>query len=345
MVGLSTLAALGVIMLTVLLLPFFVRRIEENLEPFLFVGGVGAALVSGVLDRHLIAESLYEPVKITAAVLAAGAVFKLTRRRIRSGIRAVVDRLHFGLFMFLVVVLLGLLSSVITAIIASLVLVEIIAGLRMDRKHEVFYVVVACFSIGLGAALSRIGEPLTTILLAKLKTLPDVNDLYPLRLLGWYVIPGVFALGLVAAVCKGRPDPDSLDAPDDGEGWRQVALRSIKVYIFVMALVFLGAGFKPVIDAYLVSVPAPALFWINMISAILDNATLTAAEVSPAMNREQIRDVVMGLCVSGGMLIPGNIPNIVSASKLRIKSGEWARVGVPLGLILMVVYFVILLLT
>jgi predicted cation transporter len=42
------------------------------------------------------------------------------------------------------------------------------------------------------------------------------------------------------------------------------------------------------------------------------------------------------------MLIPGNIPNIISASKLRISSRSWAKVGVPLGLALMVAYYLIL---
>jgi len=51
----------------------------------------------------------------------------------------------------------------------------------------------------------------------------------------------------------------------------------------------------------------------------------------------------MGLCISGGMLIPGNIPNIISANKLGITSREWAKFGVPIGLILMVLYFLILL--
>jgi len=36
------------------------------------------------------------------------------------------------------------------------------------------------------------------------------------------------------------------------------------------------------------------------------------------------------------MLIPGNIPNIIAAHALHITSTEWARLGVPLGLILMV---------
>ena len=48
----------------------------------------------------------------------------------------------------------------------------------------------------------------------------------------------------------------------------------------------------------------------------------------------------MGLLIAGGMLIPGNIPNIISAGKLGISSKEWAKLGVPLGLVLMAIYFV-----
>jgi len=55
-----------------------------------------------------------------------------------------------------------------------------------------------------------------------------------------------------------------------------------------------------------------------------------------------VRAVLMGLLISGGMLIPGNIPNIISANKLGIRSRTWARWGVPLGLALLVLYFVIL---
>jgi predicted cation transporter len=49
---------------------------------------------------------------------------------------------------------------------------------------------------------------------------------------------------------------------------------------------------------------------------------------------------LMGLLIAGGMLVPGNIPNIISANKLGITSKEWARLGIPLGLVLMLVYFV-----
>jgi predicted cation transporter len=50
----------------------------------------------------------------------------------------------------------------------------------------------------------------------------------------------------------------------------------------------------------------------------------------------------MGLLIAGGMLIPGNIPNIICAKKLSIKSREWARFGVPLGLAMMAGFFIIL---
>ncbi|TSA55447.1 MAG: DUF1646 domain-containing protein, partial [Dehalococcoidia bacterium] len=52
---------------------------------------------------------------------------------------------------------------------------------------------------------------------------------------------------------------------------------------------------------------------------------------------------IIALLISGGILIPGNIPNIVAAGRLRISSREWAIIGVPLGLSLMVLYFVALL--
>jgi len=45
-----------------------------------------------------------------------------------------------------------------------------------------------------------------------------------------------------------------------------------------------------------------------MISAILDNATLTAAEIDPSMSQRQINAALYGLLISGGMLIPAISP-------------------------------------
>jgi predicted cation transporter len=97
--------------------------------------------------------------------------------------------------MFLVVVVLGLLSSVITAIIAALILVEIVSAMKLHRKTEVRIVIIACFAIGLGAVLTPLGEPLATIAIAKLKGPPHNADFFfLLRMLAVWIIPPVFAL-------------------------------------------------------------------------------------------------------------------------------------------------------
>ncbi len=100
-------------------------------------------------------------------------------------------------------------------------------------------------------------------------------------------------------------------------------------------------GFAPLF--FVLVVGLGLLSWINIVSAVLDNATVTAAEITPRMSEQTLRTVLLGLLIVGGMLIPGNIPNIICANKLSIKSSEWARGGGPLGLVLMIGVFAILL--
>ena len=76
---------------------------------------------------------------------------------------------------------------------------------------------------------------------------------------------------------------------------------------------------------------------------MLDNATLTAIEINAQMVLPKIVAVVMGLLIAGGMLVPGNIPNIVAAGRLKISMNEWAKFGIPIGIVMLVVFFVILL--
>ncbi|MBP2020123.1 putative cation transporter [Symbiobacterium terraclitae] len=331
------------ILLLVLTLPFLFKAVEHQLEIFLFVMGVAAALISGVMDQHLIVKALEEPIMISGAVLIAGILFKLLQTRLQAGIQATLRVVPFKVFAFLVMAVLGLASSVITAIIASLVLVEVVSALKLDRKTEVNFVILSCYAIGIGAALTPLGEPLATIAISKM----GGDFWYLVRTIGIYVIPTVIGLGIFAGFfLKGRPGAAAAEAgpaaeATAGESYKDVVVRALKIYLFVMALTFLGEGFKPLIDTYVLGLPSQALYWINMISAVLDNATLTAAELSPAMSLTQVKAVLMGLLISGGMLVPGNIPNIVSASKLKIGSKEWARTSVPIGLVPMVVFFFI----
>ncbi len=360
---------LGVIFLIVLLGPFLIKKIEHNLEVFLFSMGVLAVTVNSLFLKvsseagasaegslplwnfHLVEKALVDPIEISLAVLVAGLIFHYGRGHIRILMEKILARIPLKIVVFAVIVLLGLLSSVITAIIAALLLVEIVSALRLDRKTMVNLTIIACFAIGLGAALTPIGEPLSTIVI---KTKMNESFFYLVDLLGIYIIPGVLAFGIIGVFFASKKDTKAplseIISTDDGhESINDVLIRAGKVYVFVMALVLLGTGFTPIIEWYVIKMSGEALYWVNMVSAILDNATLAAAEVDPSMivpglldPAIKIKSVLMGLLVSGGMLIPGNIPNIIAANKLGITSKEWARLGVPLGLVAMLVYFIIL---
>ena len=334
----------------VLTTPFLSHKVEKQLEAFLFVMGVLAVSISNLWSSHLVIDALLDPIRlkhpIVEAVLVAGLLFRAFRDKIRQSVMDIERKVGQKLFLFLVVVVLGLFSSMITAIIASLVLAEIVTGLRLDKKTETRLVIVTCFAIGLGAVLTPVGEPLATIAVAKLADEPYYAGFWFLfQKLGVLIVPGVLALGILAMFLRGKEVPAAASISENKEeSVLDILVRAGKVYVFVMALVLLGTGFQPLIDAYVIELPTAALYWINMISAILDNATLTAAELSPKMHLSQIQSVLMGLLIAGGMLIPGNIPNIICANKLSIKSREWATFGAPLGLVMMVGFFIFLLL-
>jgi predicted cation transporter len=346
--------SLIVIVLLVLILPISVHFVEKNLEAFLFFMGVLAVTFAHLWGgepywtMHLVREALVEPIMITVAVLVFGLLVYAFKNRITSAIVGVEHKLGSKLFCFFIITLLGIFSSVITAIMAAIILVEVISALKLDKGYETKLIVLGCFSIGLGAALTPVGEPLSTIVVAKLKGAPYNADFFFLiRHLGLFIVPGIIAIGLIGMFIEPSVREDASVATlteRESETVKDILLRSGKVYLFIMALLFLGTGFKPIIDKYIVQLSSNALYWINTVSAVMDNATLTAAEISPKMNLLQIQAVLMGLLIAGGMLIPGNIPNIIAAGKLGIRSKDWAKIGLPLGFIIMAVYFVIFLL-
>lgn len=345
---------LTIILVLVLLLPF-TKLVERNLEVFLFIMGVLSVFVSQVMDWELIKEALIHPINITIAVLVAGLLFRWFKMPIEKGILGMSNAIPYRLFIALLVIVLGLVSSLITAIVAAVILVSVISVLKLDRQSEIRLVILACYAIGMGAALTPIGEPLSTIVVGSL----NESFLYLLKLIGIYVIPGVIVFGVLSAWMIKQPKKKVHNAEHDEESatqaevseepvtetesYLEIVIRSLKIYIFVMALTFLGAGFQPFIERFLLDLSPLVLYWINMISAVLDNATLAAAEVSPAMSEPTIKALLLGLLISGGMLIPGNIPNIIAAGKLKITSLEYARFAFPIGIIFMVLYFVVIL--
>jgi predicted cation transporter len=339
---------LCLIFFLVLLGPFTNRWIERNLEVFLFAMGLVSATISQVWSHELVQEGLIAPINITLAVLGAGVLFHYLRERIDLGMKGVLENVPLSAVICFGIIVLGLLSSVISAIIAALILVEFINVLPLHRRSEVNLTIISCFAIGVGAALTPLGEPLSTIVVSKLSSEPHhATFFYLARLLGFYAIALIIILGILGSFLVRRSTSDTeptLAAAETAEKLSTVFLRATKVYVFVMALIFLGAGFKPLIDLYLVKISSAVLFWANVTSAILDNATLAAAEIGPTLREAQIKSALWGLLISGGMLIPGNIPNIIAAHSLNIKSTEWAGLGVPLGFVLMVLTAALLLL-
>jgi len=344
--------ALFFIAFLVLILPFKVKIVEHNLEVFLFIMGAAAVTVTNKWTMEVVMTAAEEPIikGIVPAVLVAGFLFLYGQKAFQSFMDGLVKRLNLGVIIFATTFLLGLICSVITAIISSLFLCEIANTLPLDRKNKINYVIIACFAIGLGAVLTPLGEPLSTIAISKLSGEPlypggpgNAGFFYLMDQLGILVIMGVLLCSIFAMFYV-KPSPTGkgeIMGSTEGSSVKEVLIRTVKVYAFVAALFLLGAGMEVIIFKYFTKIPDYVLFWVNMISAILDNATLTAAEISKALTQKQINAALYGLLISGGMLIPGNIPNIISAGKLGITSSEWARLGVPFGLVLNALYFVV----
>jgi predicted cation transporter len=362
--SLAVTAGFLIIFLIVLIGPFKFKSIEHNLEGFLFICGILAMTISGYVEIpgvetgwrfEIVEEALTAPlhvgdifgipIGIVQIVLVVGLIIYKWHPPIHNAIRKMTKTLSLKVMAFILIAGLGLLSSVISAILAAIILVEMINAMHLSRKSKVDLTVIACFSIGLGAALTPLGEPLSTIAVSKLSGPPYYAGFdYLFKMLGIYILPGILAFGILGVFFLGKVNPKEheIEGQDYSETLRNVIMRAVKVYIFIAALVLLGDGFKPIIFEYFTNVPSAALFWINMASAVLDNATLAAAEIGPILTESQIKSILMGLLISGGMLIPGNIPNIISACKLGITSKEWASIGIPLGLGTMGIYFVIL---
>jgi predicted cation transporter len=363
---LDVIISLGLLLIfcAVLFLPFIVKKIECNLEIFLFVCGVAALTIAGFTSIPgtttgwswaIIAEALTSPldvamvggvpVGIVQVVLLVGLLIYYFHRRLEQAVNHLVDKVPLSVIVPALIITLGFISSIISVILAAIILIEIVNSLPLIKEAKIEIAVVACFAIGLGSGLTPLGGPLSSIVISRLAGVPYHADFWFLfTKLGVYIIPAILFLGLIGLVIVKRRHSGSskLECVVEREAINDVVIRAGKVYLFIMALVFFGEGVKPLILDYITRIPPEALYWVNMTSAVLDNAMLAAAEISPPLSSQQITGALMGLLISGGMLIPGNIPNIIAAGKMKISSREWAKTGIPLGIALMIIFFIVL---
>jgi predicted cation transporter len=325
--------------LLVLLLfgPIAVAMIEHNIEAYFLVLGIAATLVGEGFSPHLLKQTLTEPLEISGAVLVAGLLFKWIGPRIDGAFGALRSRFSRGALAAASIFVIAMLASLITAIVAALVLVQVIGLLRLEPDRRRAVNVAACFAIGMGAALTPIGEPLSTLAAYALK----LSFLGLFELLAPWMIPGVIATALVAGFFARGNYSAGEEVVREDQGFGGIVIQTLKVFAFVAGLVLISHAYAPTATKYVAMLSNDALYWANMVSAALDNATLVALEVHQ-MPLERAREAIISLILSGGMLIPGNIPNIVSAGALKIESAKWARIGVPIGLVLLGIYFAVL---
>ncbi len=322
----------------VLLGPVLVEAIDRNVEVFFLLAGVLTACVMGQFNTAMVGDALSEPLPFTLAVFFFGAVFRLLRDYFDRLLTFLIRLLDPPLLCFSLSIVLGFLAALITPVVSALMLVEAISLLHCNRRAEIAATVFGCFAIGFGAGLTPLGMPGISVLLRSL----HADFWYLARLLGPFVAVGVF-LAAVPSLFLSYTTGETLHPSRQRDSWRLVLwTRPSKVFVFIAGLVALCDGLRPTVDAYIHHVPSGLLFWMNTVSAVLNNSTLAVLEIGPALSISKQRAAMLGLLVSGGALIPGNIPNIVAANRLRISSREWARIGIVTTVLFLVACFIVL---
>jgi len=327
----------AVILALLLFGPLAIAKIEHNIELYCLALGVLATLFGTGFTPELVSEALHEPVAISVAVMVAALLFGWTRRRLDRVFDRLRNQVSRPVLTAATVFAIASISSLITAIVAALVLVEVTGLLHFSRDKRVRVTVAGCFAIGLGASLTPLGEPLSTLAARAL----NLGFFGLFGLLAPWVFPGVLVSSIVAgAFARGEYD----EAPAGAHVRKPNAaifVQEAKVFAFIAGLVLISSAYGPIANEYVSKMSSDLLFWANTVSAALDNATLVALEVH-SMAIPRAREAILALLVSGGMLIPGNLPNIVSAGALRIGSGAWAKIGVPMGLVMLGIYFAVI---
>ncbi len=326
------------LILTLLLLgPLAVQALERNLEAYCLILGVIAVTLSGQWNRPLLAQIVSAPAPITLAVVVAGLAFARFRPALERSFARLREARSRPLLTSIAIIAIGLASCLISAIVGALLLVEAIGMLRLGPPARNNVAVAGCFAIGLGSALTPAGGPFSAIVAHGL----DLRFFDLWRLLGAWLIPGIAVSGVLAAWFA-RDDYDLIaEEMAVRERVRDVVFQGAKIFAFVAGLTLIGAAYGPLAARWIPRFGPSLLFWGNTLSAALDNATLAALETH-GMTPAHLRPALLSMVISGGMLIPGNIPNIVCAGILEIRSVEWARIGVPIGVAMLGICFALL---
>lgn len=337
-------------LLLILLLPVVSRKIERNLEIFFLIMGILASIISGSFSYQILNEAFTAPlfihgipIGIFQVVLIAGIIFTRYMPDIEKRMKNLEKRFGIPFVFALLIFLMGIGSSIISAIVASLIIAEVSRVFPIERKIKNLGIVFSAFSIGLGASLTPLGEPLSTILVLKLSGPPYYADFFfPFKILSLYILPLIVMLSIISYYFLKRARPYKVEEYLKRPTYRDSLIRALKIYIFVFSLTLLGSSFTVIVEKYIIGLSPTLMYLFGASSSFLDNATLTAAIIAPQMSVFQIKSFLVSLLISGGFLIPGNVPNIVIAYTHNISFKEWAKLALPIGIPIFFAMFIVL---
>lgn len=337
-------ALLGIVVANLLVWPLASRWVESHLEIFLLLVGAAAVTISGGWSVDFIYETLQYPVNVAFIVLVVSVIFNNYSRYIFRVLFAFFRKLEPQYSFALLVFLLGITSSLVSVTVAALVLAEVLKVVNLERLSTVRITVFACYAIGLGAVLTPLAEPLGLIINNALTGAPHFADFFFLmRHFFVWIAPAILLMSAAAGYSARHAGTTmQMHIREDKETYGSMLCRTWHIYMFVAALNLISAGLRPLAQSTITHLGGKVLFLANAVSVIIDNATLAAIEIVPTISMNDLIYMVIGLAAFGSMLVQGNLPNIVAAEKLGIKSREWASVAVPTGLVLMGAYFIIL---
>ena len=335
---------LGLIGLNLLVWPLTSRWVESHLEIFLLIIGATAVTVSGGWSVDFIYETLQYPVNVAFIVLVVSLIFNNYSRYIFRILFAFFKQFEPRYSFAILIFCLGVSSSLLSVTVSALLLAEVLKVVNLEKEATVRITVFACYAIALGAVLTPLAEPMGLVISSALSGPPHNADFFfLLRNFFWWIMPAIVLLSVAAGyTARNAGSTVQMQIREDKETYASMMHRTLHIYMFVAALNLISTGLRPLAQSTVTHLGGKILFLANAVSIIIDNATLAAIEIVPTISHQDLIYMVIGLAAFGSMLVQGNLPNIVAAEKLGIKSREWARIAVPTGLALMLGYFLIL---
>ncbi|MBI5597466.1 MAG: DUF1646 family protein [Elusimicrobia bacterium] len=320
--------------------PLLSKDIERRVEWLILGLGAFTLSVSWSWSERILLAALGRAGGLCGALLLGALFFSLVHGRLRDYSSRAEARFGSRAVVAAAVFLSGLAAPLVSSGVAVLLLVELLGALKLEPLGRSEAAVLGCLAVGFGSGLSAVGGPASAVLLAKLSGAAyPLGPLFLFTLVGAWAVPGIVAMALCAAALCGSSEPEAKPVDEEPLILWNLLVMTGRIFVFTAGLVLLGEGLLPLIEKRFMGIPAPGFYWTNAAAAVMDNASLVAIEMSPAMSQDQLRYGFLGMLSAGGAFLAGDAPNLVAAHALKIDARTWSRIGLPASAALMVFFF------